>query len=116
MTRKATHVYADLNPDSRPFTLSPLAIEDLTDEPVFALTPEASAVLQGQTLLDALTAFDWRPGELAKDFQAAKDAYSVVMAENDHDAFMKAQDEFNHACRNLFFALHTMIRNGGASC
>lgn len=40
MTRKATHVYADIhNPDAAPFTLAPLAIEDLTDTPVFTLTP-----------------------------------------------------------------------------
>jgi hypothetical protein len=51
MRRKATHVYSDFhNPDSAPFTLSPLAIEDFTDTPVFNLTPEGRAAIPPEPL------------------------------------------------------------------
>jgi len=55
MRRKATHVYAGFdNPDARPLTLSPLAIEDLTGEPVYSFTPagraELAAMPEGLTL------------------------------------------------------------------
>lgn len=45
MRVKTTHVfYNSQDPESRPAVqLSPLAIEDLTDEPVFALTPTGRA-------------------------------------------------------------------------
>jgi len=114
MRNKATHVYSDFNdPDARPaLVLTDAALLEINsdDAPVLTLTAEAQTIIQGQTILDALNAFDWRPGELAKDFQVAKEAYSAVMVEQDHDAFMRAQDDFNHACRQLFFGLHTMIR------
>jgi len=53
MRRKATHVYTDLNdPNARPpLTLSALAIEDLTDTPVFTLTPTGRAeVIEHDTI------------------------------------------------------------------
>jgi len=51
MPTKAITQYADSqNPDTPvPFALSPLAIEDLTDEPVFRLTPAALAELATPT-------------------------------------------------------------------
>lgn len=67
MRRKATHVYTDLNdPNARPFTLSPLAIEDLTDEPAFGFTPAGLAelathpeplILTGETVKNNLAEF-----------------------------------------------------------
>lgn len=113
MRHKTTHVFCNSqDPESRPAVqLSALAIEDLTDEPQFALTDQAKSEMAGQTLLNALTAFDWRPGNLAKDLQTAQEAYKAVMVENiDHDAFVAAQDAFNEACRMLFFNLNTMVR------
>lgn len=111
MRSKSTYVISDSeNSDSPvPFTLSPLAIEDLTDEPVYSFTPEGQNALEGQTLLDAITAFDWRPGDLAKDFQIAQDAHRAVMQDSDHETFLKAQEAFNKACRLLFFNLQTMV-------
>lgn len=92
-----------------PFTLSPLAIEDFDDTPVFNLTPAAHQELQAQTIMDALTAFDYRPGVLAEEFQAARQAYDALQGEMDHDAFVRLQDAFNKACRGLFFTLHTWM-------
>ena len=51
MNRKATHVYAGFdNPDTAPFTLSPLAIEDLTGEPAFTLTANGRAEVAAEDL------------------------------------------------------------------
>lgn len=112
MRPKTTRVICNSHdPEHRPaLCLSPLAVEDLTGEPQFTLTPAACAEMAGQTLLDAITAFDWRAGDLAKDFQAARDAYAAVQLDQDHESFQKAQDEFNKACRMIFFNLDTMVR------
>lgn len=113
MRVKTTHVFTNSqDPESRPpLTLSPLAIEDLTDEPVFALTDQAKSEMAGQTLLDALTAFDWRAGDLAKDLQTAQQAYKVVQDDTiGHDAYTAAREAFDKACRALFFNLHTMTK------
>lgn len=115
MRRNAMNTSSDSqNQDTPvPFALTPLAIEDFTDTPVYALTPEGQQALLAQTILDALDAFPHRPLVLAEDFQKAKDAYAVVMIDGmDHDAFMRAQEAFNKACRQLFFGLHTMTKYG----
>lgn len=121
MRTKTTRVFVNSqDPESRPpLTLSPLAIEDLTDEPQFALTDEAKNQMDGQTLLDALTEFDHRPGVLMEDFQAAKTAYTAMMQDSDHETFEKAQEAFTKACRMLFFSLDTILNvttRGGKSC
>jgi len=70
MRRKATHVYAGFdNPDARPFTLSPLAIEDLTGEPAFTFTPEGLEELA--TAAPQTLEVKGQLAECLKDFQEA---------------------------------------------
>lgn len=90
------------------------ALLDVQDTPCLTLTPEAQKALLAQTILDALDALPHRSLVLAEDFQAAADAYAVVMTDHmDHEAFMRAQEAFNKACRELFFGLHTMTKYSG---
>lgn len=109
MPHKTTRVICNSQPDERvPLDLSPLAIEDLTDTPVFALTPTGRAeVIENETL----TMTPLLVKRLA-EFKAAREARENAPKGTLMDA-IKAEDA---AALNLAWALECAIDREVSSC
>ena len=109
MRQKTTRVICNSQPDERvPLDLSPLAIEDLTDTPVFTLTPTGRA----EVAAEDLPTLPMTPllVKRLEEFKAAREAREKA-SKSDLGRAIAAEDA---AALNVAWALENLV--GGASC
>lgn len=117
MAAKSMTVRDFNDPDSRPsLALTPLAIEDLTDTPVYTLTPAAHEALDqdrqqacADVLLHELHRYPSSQLAFAENFKnayQAYDAYRVSSRSDDLDAMRK---QWSEACETMFFQLKAIF-------